>query len=75
MCSSDLVATAPVAQPPAADAATPRPLPEQEAEVERAAIAAALRASAGNKVAAARMLQISRAAFYDKLSRYPDLAA
>ncbi|MDE2456722.1 MAG: sigma 54-interacting transcriptional regulator [Burkholderiales bacterium] len=52
-----------------------RPLPEQVAEVERHAIAAALRATAGNRVAAARLLQMSRAAFYDRLSRYPELAA
>jgi transcriptional regulator with PAS, ATPase and Fis domain len=78
---------APAAQPPAAGmppgeavvAATataeppPRPLPEQVAEVERAAIAAALRATAGNRMAAARLLKISRAAFYDKLARWPEL--
>ncbi|MFO1273138.1 MAG: sigma 54-interacting transcriptional regulator [Rubrivivax sp.] len=59
-------------QPPVAG--SPRPLPEQVAELERAAIAEALRVTAGNKVAAAKMLKISRAAFYDKLSRYPELA-
>jgi transcriptional regulator with PAS, ATPase and Fis domain len=52
----------------------PRPLPEQVAELERAAIAAALRATAGNRMAAARLLKISRAAFYDKLARWPELA-
>jgi DNA-binding NtrC family response regulator len=68
-------ATLPAAAVPvAADAPQPRPLPEQVAELERAAIGAALRATAGNKLAAARMLRISRAAFYDKLARYPELA-
>jgi DNA-binding NtrC family response regulator len=55
-----------VAQPP-------RPLPEQIAELERAAIAAALRSTGGNRLAAARLLKISRAALYEKLARYPEL--
>ncbi|MBI5255742.1 MAG: sigma 54-interacting transcriptional regulator [Burkholderiales bacterium] len=59
---------------PEAGAKVPRPLPEQVAELERAAIGAALRATAGNRQAAARLLQISRAALYDKLGRYPELA-
>ncbi|HSW04694.1 sigma-54 interaction domain-containing protein [Aquabacterium sp.] len=59
---------------PRAEPLQPRPLPEQVAELERAAMAAALRATAGNRLAAARMLRISRAAFYDKLARYPELA-
>jgi transcriptional regulator with PAS, ATPase and Fis domain len=69
--------TLPAAPPPAAPAAAAalRPLPEQVAELERSAIAAALRATAGNKVAAARLLKVSRAAFYDKLARYPDLVS
>jgi transcriptional regulator with PAS, ATPase and Fis domain len=50
-----------------------RPLPEQMAELEQAAIGAALRATGGNRVAAARMLKISRAALYEKLARYPGL--
>jgi DNA-binding NtrC family response regulator len=53
----------------------PRPLPEQVAELERVAMAAALRATAGNRVAAARLLKISRASFYDKLQRYPELGS
>ncbi len=67
--------------PPAQGPASPlgpaapalRPLPEQVAELEQAAIAAALRATAGNRVAAARLLKISRAALYEKLGRYPAL--
>ncbi len=51
-----------------------RPLPYQVAELELAAIAAALQATGGNRMAAARMLKISRAAFYDKLARHPQLA-
>jgi transcriptional regulator with PAS, ATPase and Fis domain len=50
-----------------------KPLPEQVADVERNAIAAALRATGGNRVAAARLLKMSRAALYDRLSRYPEL--
>jgi transcriptional regulator with PAS, ATPase and Fis domain len=58
---------------PGALAAEPRPLPEQVAELERSAMAAALRSTRGNRMAAARLLKISRAAFYDKLLRYPEL--
>jgi transcriptional regulator with PAS, ATPase and Fis domain len=50
-----------------------KPLPDQLADVERAAIAAALKATGGNRVAAAKMLKMSRAALYDRLARYPDL--
>jgi transcriptional regulator with PAS, ATPase and Fis domain len=50
-----------------------RPLPEQMADLERTAIGAALEATRGNRVAAARMLKISRAALYEKLARYPEL--
>jgi transcriptional regulator with PAS, ATPase and Fis domain len=60
---------------PAEPAAALRPLPEQVAELERRAIAAALETTRGNRLAAARLLKISRAAFYDKLARYPELAA
>ena len=52
-----------------------RPLPEQVAELERRAMADALRATGGNRLAASRLLKISRAAFYDKLARYPELTA
>ncbi len=44
-----------------------RPLAEQVAAVERQAIAAAMEATGGNKVAAARMLGISRAKLYERL--------
>ncbi|MDP3626532.1 MAG: sigma 54-interacting transcriptional regulator, partial [Hydrogenophaga sp.] len=56
---------------PAAPA--PRLLSEQVAEVERAAIAAALRATGGNRVRAAQQLGMSRAALYDRLARWPTL--
>jgi transcriptional regulator with PAS, ATPase and Fis domain len=66
--------------PPAREAAAPpelaallRPLAEQVAELEQAAIAAALKTSGGNRVRAARRLGMSRAALYDRLGRYPDL--
>jgi transcriptional regulator with PAS, ATPase and Fis domain len=44
-----------------------RPLAEQVAEVERQAIQAALEATGGNKLAAARLLGISRAKLYERL--------
>jgi transcriptional regulator with PAS, ATPase and Fis domain len=44
-----------------------RPLPEQVAELERRAIAAALQATGGNKLAATRLLGISRATLYERL--------
>jgi len=47
-----------------------RPLPEQIAALERQAISAALTHTQGNKLAAARLLQISRAALYAKLALY-----
>jgi DNA-binding NtrC family response regulator len=44
-----------------------RPLAEQIAELERKALAAALRVTGGNKLAAAKLLRMSRASLYDKL--------
>ena len=44
-----------------------RPLPVQIAELERRAIAAALARTGGNRVAAAKLLGISRASLYDRL--------
>ena len=64
------------ARPPAAVAATGdvvKPLPDQLADVERHAIASALKATGGNRVAAAKLLKMSRAALYDRLARYPEL--
>jgi len=63
---------APADAPPPADeapgdAAWLRPLAQQIAEVERRAIAAALAATDGNKLAAARLLGISRATLYERL--------
>ena len=50
-----------------------RTLADQVAEVERAAIARALRDNGGNRVQAARQLGMSRAALYDRLARWPEL--
>jgi transcriptional regulator with PAS, ATPase and Fis domain len=50
-----------------------RPLAEQVEAVERSAIAAALQATGGNKVATAKLLRMSRAALYERLARWPDL--
>jgi DNA-binding NtrC family response regulator len=44
-----------------------RPLAVQVAEVERQAIEAAMQATGGNKVQAARLLGISRAKLYERL--------
>jgi transcriptional regulator with PAS, ATPase and Fis domain len=44
-----------------------RPLPQQVAELERRAIAAAMAATGGNKLAATRLLGISRATLYERL--------
>ncbi len=44
-----------------------RPLAEQVAQVERRAIAAAMTATGGNKLAASRLLGISRAKLYERL--------
>ncbi|MCV2419011.1 sigma 54-interacting transcriptional regulator [Paucibacter sp. DJ2R-2] len=49
------------------DASLLRPLAEQIAELERSALRAALRATGGNKFAAAKLLCMSRASLYDKL--------
>ncbi|MDM0112587.1 sigma 54-interacting transcriptional regulator [Variovorax sp. J22R133] len=51
----------------ARSAALLRPLDEQIAELERQAIAAAMAATGGNKLATSRMLGISRATLYDRL--------
>lgn len=50
------------------------PLPEQIAQLERKAIAQALKATGGNRAAAARMLGISRASLYDKLEAWPEVS-
>lgn len=55
-----------------ADAALLRPLGEQVAELERQAILAALAATSGNKLAAAKMLGISRAKLYERLDALSD---
>ncbi|MBW8848351.1 MAG: sigma 54-interacting transcriptional regulator [Burkholderiales bacterium] len=73
----------PGAAPAPAVAATPAPavttaqavapLPELIEALERDAIARALQATGGNRMAAARLLQISRASLYERLARWPDL--
>lgn len=73
-----------IAPPPTApDAGLPRmpaaqalrPLAEQVAELERRAIEAALVATRGNKVAAAKLLGISRAKLYERLESLTDIQA
>ncbi len=59
---------APESLPAAVEELDPlRPLAEQVAQVERRAIAAALLATQGNKLAASRLLGISRAKLYERL--------
>jgi transcriptional regulator with PAS, ATPase and Fis domain len=55
--------------------AGPALLAAQVAALEREAIATALRQCHGNRVRAARQLGMSRAALYDRLARWPELAA
>ncbi len=52
-------------------AALLRPLAQQVAELERKAIAAAMAATGGNKLATSRLLGISRATLYERLEN-PD---
>ncbi len=51
-----------------------RPLAEQVAALERQAMRAALARTGGNRTAAARLLGMSRASFYDKLAQWPELS-
>ena len=53
---------------PAAAGAPPRQLPQAKAELELRAIRDALATTGGNKVAAAKLLGISRATLYEKLA-------
>jgi transcriptional regulator with PAS, ATPase and Fis domain len=66
---AQIAAAAPLPESaPSQPAAMPlRPLAEQVAALERQAIGAAMAASGGNKVAAARLLGISRAKLYERL--------
>ncbi|NCT85682.1 MAG: AAA domain-containing protein [Comamonadaceae bacterium] len=69
-------APAPAAAPAAPAVTTAQavaPLPELIEALERDAIARALQATGGNRMAAARLLQISRASLYERLARWPDL--
>ncbi|MCM2251745.1 MAG: sigma 54-interacting transcriptional regulator [Ramlibacter sp.] len=62
-------------QPDASPAQALRPLAEQVAQVERRAIEAALRATGGNKLAAAKLLGISRAKLYERLETVSEIRA
>ena len=66
----------PVAAPVATSAphAARKPLPQAIAELEMRAIREALTATGGNKLAAAKLLGISRATLYDKLGAADDAA-
>jgi transcriptional regulator with PAS, ATPase and Fis domain len=71
--SAPAVAEAPAVPVFRPAAPAPRTLAEQVAEVERRAIAEALAATGGNRVAAARRLGMPRSVLYERLSRYPEL--
>ncbi|MDP9902495.1 sigma-54 interaction domain-containing protein [Variovorax ginsengisoli] len=60
--------TAAPIEPSAGETRLLRPLAEQVAELERRAIAAAMATTGGNKLAAARLLGISRATLYDRMA-------
>jgi DNA-binding NtrC family response regulator len=68
------IAPAPREAQAAAPSRVLRPLAEQVAELERQAIEAALVATGGNKLAAAKLLGISRAKLYERLG-LPDFQA
>ncbi len=68
-----IVADAITADPQPAVAELPRPLAEQVAQVERQAIRAALEHTGGNKLAAAKLLGISRATLYERLDQLPEI--
>ncbi|MFV0679732.1 sigma-54 interaction domain-containing protein [Ottowia sp.] len=59
----------PPAPAPVDASALLRPLDEQVAELEQRAIQAALHATGGNKLATARLLRVSRATLYGRLSQ------
>ncbi len=63
----------PLAGPAAQAAIASRLLSDHVAELERHLIAQALRDTQGNRADAARRLGMSRAALYDRLSRWPEL--
>lgn len=58
---------------PVHESEAPATLSARKAQLEREAIANALRRTKGNRVAAARLLAISRATLYEKLARWPEL--
>jgi transcriptional regulator with PAS, ATPase and Fis domain len=64
---------APVAAANVATSQAVAPLPELIEALERDAITRALKATGGNRMAAARLLQISRASLYERLARWPDI--
>ncbi len=70
-----LEAPQPAVLPAAGAPGALRPLAEQVAELERAAITAAMLACGGNKVAVARMLGISRATLYERLAEQTGVIA
>ena len=69
------MATVPPMAAPERGKAVLRPLAEQVAEIERNAIEAALAATSGNKLAAARLLGISRAKLYERLLGVSEIQA
>jgi DNA-binding NtrC family response regulator len=60
---------APLASPARDEAAFLRPLADQVADLEAQAIAAAMARTGGNKLAASRLLGISRATLYARITQ------
>jgi DNA-binding NtrC family response regulator len=63
----------PAAPAPSSPEAAPTTLADQVASLELAAIRDALAATGGNRLAAAKLLKISRATLYERFARYPEL--
>jgi transcriptional regulator with PAS, ATPase and Fis domain len=70
LAAPPIESTARAVEPHAGPSSPPKPLPQAVAELEARSIHDALLATAGNKLAASRLLGISRATLYEKLALY-----
>jgi len=74
LTGDDLAPLLPVPEPSGGEHSRVQRLDEVLARAERGALDAALRATGGNKLRAARVLGISRSRLYERLGRHPDLS-